>query len=199
MVLRKALILGGTGMLAGVAEALTGDGWLVVLPSRRYSPVGRRPPEPGIAARMSMGARGHRPQGGTATLGRAIWVEAQWERPRELAAKAEAALGGPADLLVAWVHDSYRRAVMGVVEPLLRPEAPVVEVREAASVRAGEPESVLVAHPTQQVRLGAISEQTGRPLNHAETAAGVLEAVSRALEGKPTLVHQIGHNRPYVR
>ena len=32
---KRALVLGGTGMLAGCAETLVADGWHVVLPSRR--------------------------------------------------------------------------------------------------------------------------------------------------------------------
>ncbi|RZQ63016.1 hypothetical protein [Amycolatopsis suaedae] len=167
-------------MLAGVAETLTRDGWLVVLPSRRYSP---------LADEQNDGA------------GRAIWVEAQWERPRELAAKAEQALGGPADLLVAWVHDSYRRSVMEVVEPLLAPDAPVVEVRDANTTPATDPppDPLLARRPTQQVLLGTVSEvDEHRSLGHAEIAEGMLTAVHRAVEGKPSSIHQIGQRRPVL-
>src|SRR5690606_40487810 len=98
---RRAVVLGGTGMLAGVASRLVDDGWLVVLPSRRYSPL------PDYAEPGS---------------GRALWVQARWERPERLARDTANALGGKADLLVAWVHNEYRRSVLFAVEPLLAPD-----------------------------------------------------------------------------
>jgi NAD(P)-dependent dehydrogenase (short-subunit alcohol dehydrogenase family) len=198
---RKALILAGTGMLAGLAEALVREGWLVVLPCRRYSPIGTLPaqPKPGIAALRALRPRGHRPQG-TPQLGRALWVESHWDRPRELAAKADAALDGSADLLVAWIHEQYRRSVMGACERLLVPGAPVVEVRGVGGPPV-EPEPLLAAHPTQLVMIGSISESgTGnRPLAHAEVTEGVLGAVCRAVEGRAASLHQVGPSRPLGR
>jgi hypothetical protein len=197
---RTALILAGTGMLAGVAEALVGEGWHVVLPCRRYHPMAVPEPKPGRAALRALWPRGHRPTANsTGTGGRAIWVEAHWDRPRELATKAESALGGPADLMVAWVHEQYRRAVLGATERLLTPGAPVVEVR-AAGGPPEEPEPVLVAHPTQLVMIGSLSGHgDDRPLQHIEVTEGVLGAVRRAIEGRPASLHQIGQSRPLVR
>src|SRR5262245_39968986 len=111
MVARRALVLGGTGMLAGVATALLDDGWHVVLPSRR---------RPGTPSTNGNG-RG------------AVWVKADWTLPVALAEAAREALGGPADLLVAWVHREVRTGVLRAVEPLLATEAPVVEVHGSAS------------------------------------------------------------------
>jgi NAD(P)-dependent dehydrogenase (short-subunit alcohol dehydrogenase family) len=195
---RKALILAGTGMLAGVVEALVREGWQVVLPCRRYSPIGTQP-KPGIAALRALRPRGHRPQA-TPKAGRAIWVESYWDRPRELAAKADTALDGSADLLVAWVHEQYRRSVLGACERLLATGAPVVEVRGIGGPPV-EPEPLLAAHPTQLVMIGSISE-TGsgnRPLAHAEVTEGVLGAVCRAVEGRAASLHQVGQSRPLVR
>ncbi|GHE83224.1 hypothetical protein GCM10017786_12810 [Amycolatopsis deserti] len=202
---RKALILAGTGMLARVAEVLTQEGWHVVLPSRRYHPLDCEL-RPGAAARRSMRPPGHRPyRPGTIRPwggGRAIWVEAHWDRPRELAAKAELALRGPADLLVAWIHEQYRRSVMGAVESLLADEAPVVEVRGGLSGTGTvePPDPLLPLHPTQVVQLGTVSAYDAhRSLAQEEIAEGVLDAVRRALNGHATSTHQIGQLRPLVR
>ncbi|HVW41772.1 MAG TPA: hypothetical protein VHC18_10515 [Amycolatopsis sp.] len=199
---RRALILAGTGMLAGVAEELVRAGWHVVLPSRRYHPVALYEPKHGLAALRALRPRGHRREGGgngsRDDTGRAIWVQAGWDRPRELAGKAEPALGGPADLLVAWVHEQYRRSVLGAAEHLLAPRAPVVEVRGTGGLPV-QPEPLLVAHPTQLVLVGAVSEQGNRPLSHAEITDGVLDAVRRAVEGRAPSLHQVGQSRPLVR
>ncbi|NIH83988.1 hypothetical protein [Amycolatopsis granulosa] len=198
---RKALILAGTGMLADVAGVLTREGWHVVLPSRRYHPLDCEA-RPGVAALRALRRPGHRPyRPGTARSraeGKAIWVEAHWDRPRELAAKAETALRGPADLLVAWIHEQYRRAVMGAVAPLLAADAAVVEVRGGPS--GDPPDPLLPLHPTQVVQLGTVSAyDADRSLAQAEIGEGVLEAVRRALAGHATSVHQVGQLRPLVR
>lgn len=177
MAARRALVLGGTGMLAGVAAALLDDGWRVVLPSRR------RPSLPVT--------NGH--------VHAAHWVKADWTLPTVLADAAHEALGGPADLLVAWVHREVRAGVLRAVAPLLAPEAPVVEVHGSASANpvGGCPDPVLPGHPTQQVVLGYV-RHAGRTrwLTHQEISAGVLDTVHRALDGKPPHVHQVGEFRP---
>jgi NAD(P)-dependent dehydrogenase (short-subunit alcohol dehydrogenase family) len=182
---KRALVLGGTGMLAGCAEALVADGWHVVLPSRRYAP---------IPATDSAGdGDDHR---------KALWVQATWSEPDALAAGAARALGGPADLLVAWVHGTERVSVLRAVAPLLAPGAPVVEVHGSASANpvGGCPDPVLDGHPTQQVVLGFV-RHAGRTrwLTHQEISAGVLDGVRRALAGKKPAVHQVGEFRPVHR
>ncbi|MBK1788492.1 hypothetical protein JHE00_29540 [Prauserella sp. ASG 168] len=181
-------------MLSVVASDLAADGWRVVSPSRRYSPLPVTDESVTHRPRWSRSYRRHR-----FGQGQAIWVEAHWDRPKELARKVENVLTAPAELLVVWVHESFRRSVLGVVEPLLSPTAPVVEVRSLAdlTVPPDEPEPLLFGHPTQQVLLGAVSD-LARPLGQDEIGEGVLEAVERALEGKPTSLHQIGERRPVV-
>ena len=177
---RRALVIGGTGMLAGCTAALVADGWHVVVPSRRYAPI---PDETAS-------------NGG----GQAIWVEADWAEPKELANRAERALGGKADLLVAWVHSRARPSVLRAVARLLAGGAPVVEVHGSASANPvdGCPDPILADHPTHQVVLGFVM-RGGRTrwLTHAETAEGVLDAVHRALDGRPPGVHQVGDFRAY--
>jgi len=183
---RIALVLGGTGMLAGCAAALQADGWKVVLPSRR--------PRFGLAARAALVPRGHQPTG-VAEAPRPREIAADWARPAELADRVRAALDGPADLLVAWVHSTYRESVLLAVAPLLAPNAPVVEVHDSGAVHRvhGLPEPVIDGHPTQQVVLGHVKHGAGtRWLSHKETSDGVLAAVHRALEGKPPSTHQVG-------
>jgi hypothetical protein len=173
---RRALVLGGTGMLAGCTATLVAEGWHVVVPSRRHFPI-------------SAAAFGDDlPQ-------RALWVATDWLDPVDLAERAGRALGGPAELLVAWVHSEYRESVLKAVAPLLTPDAPVVEVHgsAAADPLSGCPDPVLPDHPTQQVVLGLmrVGEST-RWLNHAEVSDGVLAAVRRALAGRPATVFQVG-------
>lgn len=180
MVARRALILGGTGMLAGVAAALLDDGWFVVMPSRR------RPSEPVTNGNGRGDAR---------------WVKADWTVPAALADASREALGEPADLLVAWVHREVRTGVLRAVSPLLAPRAPVVEVHGSASANpvGGCPDPILDGHPTQQVVLGYV-RHAGRTrwLTHEEISHGVLDAVRRALAGKPPHVHQVGEFRPSI-
>jgi NAD(P)-dependent dehydrogenase (short-subunit alcohol dehydrogenase family) len=186
MIIRRALVIGGTGMLAGCAAALVADGWHVVLPSRRYSP---------IAVEFD-----DTDGNGDGAARKALWVEASWEEPALLAGKAQRALGGKADLLVAWVHSRVRPSVLRAVAPLLADGAPVVEVHGSSSANpvGGCPDPVLAGHPTQQVVLGFV-RYGGRIrwLTHQEVSDGVLDAVRRALAGWVSGVHQVGEFRAY--
>ncbi|MFI6102009.1 hypothetical protein ACIA8G_41205 [Lentzea sp. NPDC051213] len=167
--MRTALVLGGTGMLSGCAQRLVADGWQVVLPSRTQPLMADD--GPGRAARASI-RRGHRP----------TWVKADWADPVQLASEVEDELQGrQVNLLVAWVHDSYRNDVLRAVQHLLAEGAPVVEVHTHQPV----PDPVL-PHPTQQVLLGYSAHDAARHIREA-----VLKAVERALDGRaPSLHHE---------
>lgn len=168
-------------MLAACASMLVADGWHVVLPSRRYAPI------PTVAA--------------TALGGRALWVAADWSDPAGLARRSGKALHGPVDLLVTWVRREHRQPLLHAVESLLAPEAPVVEVHGSAAFDPGTgyPDPVLADHPTQQVVLGFVpAGGTTRRLNHDEISEGVLDAVDRALAGKPPGLYQVGEPRPWL-
>lgn len=194
----RALILAGTGMLPEVAETLVRQGWRVVLPSRRYHPLAVPEARAGAPAPKRPWRRGSSAQSGREG-GRAIWVEASWDHPAELTKKAEVALAGPVDVLVAWVHGEYRSEVMRSVERLLAPAASVVEVRSSGETTY-DAEPVLTDHPTQVVLLGSASESDSSRLpSRAEIAEGVMAAVGRALDGHPASVRQIGLARPMVR
>lgn len=180
----RALVVGGTGMLSGVVAELVRDGWHVVVPSRRYAPIPLDLPE-------SSGEDDRQ----------AIWIEADWSVPGSFAERADKALGGKADLLVAWVHDAYREDVLAAVAPLLARDALVVEVRGAAAVapHGGRPEPSLPEHQTQLVVLGFVRDGEGtRWLTHREISEGVLDAVRRALADRPPATHQIGEVNSYA-
>ncbi|MFJ6676319.1 hypothetical protein ACIQMJ_34905 [Actinosynnema sp. NPDC091369] len=191
---RTALVLGGTGMLKGCADELVAQGWRVVLPSRR--PEGLL----GSAAKAALRGRAHVPHVSGAR-GARIAVAADWARPAELADRVREVVDGPSDLLVAWVHASYRDAVLRAVAPLLAPHAPVVEVHDSGAIHAvrGVPDPALDGHPTQQVVLGFVRHGgSTRWLSHDETSTGVLDAVHRALDGRPPSVHQVGEIDTWV-
>lgn len=171
----------GSGVLAGCVAELVGAGWHVVVPSRRHVPI----PEP----------RGHEP----GSSGRAIWVVADWSEPAALVERAGRALMGRADLLVAWLPASTAPGVLAAVCGLLRPAAPVVEVRSATSARQvrGLPEPRLPDHPTQQVVLGCVRDGgRARWLTSSEATEGVLAAMRRAIEGRRPVLHQVGELVP---
>ena len=167
--MRTALVLGGTGMLAGCARQLVERGWQVVLPSRTRPLMADD--GPGRAARASI-SHGHRP----------TWIRADWTKPHELAAEVQDELQGrEVNLLVAWVHGSYRAGVLRAVQHLLADGAPVVEVHTCAPV----PDPVL-PNPTQQVLLGHFTHDAAQ-----RTSRAVLDAVERALSGRaPSLHHE---------
>lgn len=150
-------------MLAGVSARLVGAGWHIVLPSRRYAP---------------LAVEGN---------GRARWVRADWNRPNDLACKATRVLGGPADLLVAWVSEESREPVLRAVGPLLTPGAPVVEVHAHDAVPP-----VLTDHPTHQVVLSEVGfAGRTRWLSDEEITSGVIAAVDRALSGLPPAARRL--------
>lgn len=174
-------------MLADVTSWLVGEGWHVVVPSRRYGPI---PVDELEAADESSGL--FRP-------GRALWVEARWELPQRLARDASRALGGKAELLVAWVHGGYRIPVLEAVADLLTTRAPIVEVHgDVVNDPVGAvPEPALAGHPTQRVVLGYVRDHGAlRWPSHSEIVTEVLAAVHRALEDRPFSEHQVGDLRP---
>jgi hypothetical protein len=175
MVGQRALVLGGTGMLTRCTSALVADGWQVVVPSRRYVPISAEPT--------------------STAIGRVRWVEADWTDPDDTAHRAAKALGGQADLLVAWVHGYSREPILRSVAPLLAPDAPVVEIHGSSSADplTGCPEPVITDHPTQQVVLRAVSDRGfSRWLTQDEIADSVLDAIRRGLAGRVSGIHQIG-------
>ncbi|WP_063890728.1 hypothetical protein [Sciscionella sediminilitoris] len=171
---QRALVIGGGGMLSDCVEQLLAQGWHVVLPSKRYRPLGKCPKLDG--------------SGGTAR-----WVRADWSAPAALARDVARELDGPADLLVAWLPENHRVPVLRAVGGSLAGGAGVVEVYSCAELPGGLPEPALPEHVTQRVALGYIPLRRGRRhANHAETSAAITAAVTRALRDAPPEADQIG-------
>ncbi|WP_156756221.1 Rossmann-fold NAD(P)-binding domain-containing protein [Actinokineospora pegani] len=159
----RALVIGGTGLLSGVAVELAGRGWRVVLPSRR--------PDPGVAS----GVR---------------WVSAGWSAPDpRLPARLATALGGPADLVVVWAHGGLHGPMADNILPLLADDAPIVELHSGVSCPVAEHPG----HPKHRVLLGLVDYAgRTRRLSPAETTEATLAAVDRATDGKLPSTHQVG-------
>ncbi|TCP49340.1 hypothetical protein EV191_109162 [Tamaricihabitans halophyticus] len=170
---RQALIIGGTGMLAGCTERLAEQGWRVALPSRRP----RERQSPGVVA-----------------------VRAEWSAPELFAERVADALSGPVELLVSWVHTPWREPVLRACERLLTEAAPTVEVWASASADPvrNRPEPVLARRGCHQVLLG-FHRMNGRSrwLTNAEISEGVYLACLAAIAGEEPRVHAVGQLRPW--
>lgn len=104
---RRALVVGGTGMLASAVRVLAVEGYQVFLPSR-----GPRPELPGE------------------------WIAADWSDPAAFARAVTRATGdGPVDLFVLWAHRPHRSAVAPLLRPVVGPDTVVVEVAGSAQYR----------------------------------------------------------------
>lgn len=174
--MRAAVVVGGTGMLAGVVEALAEDGLSVVVPSRR----GWRSVVP--------------------SRGEVRSVRARWQEPDELATSVRSALVAPVELMVAWIHTPHREPVLTALAPSLATAAPVVEVWGSAGADplATLPVPTLRDHPTHQVVLGYARSASGpRWLTNSEIADGVSTATKRALDAHRPGVHEVGTLRPW--
>jgi NAD(P)-dependent dehydrogenase (short-subunit alcohol dehydrogenase family) len=104
---RRALVVGGTGMLAPAVRALAEEGHQVFLPSRAP-----RPELPGT------------------------WIRADWSDPPAFARAVRRGTGDrPVDLLVLWAHRPHRSAIAPLLRPLARPDTVVVEAVGSAQYR----------------------------------------------------------------
>lgn len=174
---RRALVIGGGGTLNPCAEWLAAHGWHVVLPCRRYHPL-TNCPETG------------------SDFGKALWVEASWSEPEQLVDKAATALEHPAELVVAWLPEQYRSAMLRTVARLLTDDAGIVEVYSGEALRHGLPEPALPERVTQRVALGYVPARAGanlaRRISHAEAIRAINDAIARAARGAPPRADQIG-------
>ncbi|GGM70962.1 hypothetical protein GCM10012275_46760 [Longimycelium tulufanense] len=184
-----------------MAELLA-EGWDVIISSRHrveITPASEQPEpsRPGAAARSALPPPGHWPTRESSRR-TSRWVRADWTEPDLFASAVADALDGPAHLLVAWVHEPYRTAVLRAVAPLLDAATPVVEVYSsfAATPATGLPDPALTDHPTHRVVLGFVHTGSNRVPTHQEISAGVLAVIRRALGGEPPRVHEIGRPQP---
>lgn len=174
---RHALVIGGGGTLNPCAEWLAARQWHVVLPCRHYHPLANCPDT-------------------SSEFGKALWVEANWSEPEKLAENAAAVLERPAELVVAWLPQQYRAAVLCAVAGLLSHDACVVEVYSGESLPHGLPDPALPGCVTQRVALGYVPAQGGanlaRHITHSEATRAINDAVARAVRGAPPRADQVG-------
>jgi len=146
------LVVGGTGMLAGVVDQLVADGHRVLLPSR-HPGEGR----PGVVA-----------------------FAADWSDPSALRDAVTAHLDGALDRVVVWCHHPYRPEVTAVLAPLLESSgSPVVEVWGSTALTDlwdHRPDATSI-----HVMLGhrQLDDGTSRWLTNDEISAGVIDALQR--------------------
>ncbi|MFJ4922210.1 hypothetical protein [Streptomyces sp. NPDC088725] len=163
---RSALVIGGTGMLAGVVHGLVADGW-----------------------RTTVVARGERSLGTLAdrTTGRdrVMTLPADYSDPGGFRSALEQAVGevGRFQLAVLWVHTPSRDDALPVVAGALTEDAVVVDVRGSVVADPTRnkplPPSALAASPRdyRPVVLGFTDGPAGpRWLTHHEISDGVLSA-----------------------
>lgn len=154
------LVVGGTGMLAGLVEALAGDGGRLSLVSRRASRFGR----PGVTA-----------------------YDADWNDEAGFVGALDAA--GPIDVAVAWFHDLKIAAPRRVAERVGRPGEPgrLFQVLGSATGNPSRPDRLGAAAAVaeglpgcrlRQVVLGfEVEGGRSRWLTDPEISSGVLDAV----------------------
>lgn len=172
------LVVGGTGMLAGVALELAARG-----PSR-VSVVARTPER--LAALVRRAAR---------LPGRIEAVTADWHDARALEAgiRHAIAVGGPIVRVVAWIHSSAPHAPGIVADLVSRPSdpCPFLLVMGSEGDARGEVKrrwtgelSRLPGIAFARVFLGCVSEGDGwRWLTDGEIAHGVLRAMDLGVDG----------------
>ncbi|ATZ29678.1 hypothetical protein ACFZBM_38250 [Streptomyces lavendulae] len=177
------LVVGGTGMLAGVVGALVREGLTTVV-------VSRNPPAP--AAFGSLGTAG----------GVLIPVGADYTEPERFARtlRRAAARTGPFRQAVLWVHAEGRPHAYAAVADTLAQDASVIEVVGSGALaptapppRPPEAFDRRTRHRTVVLGFTGDGPHT-RWLDHGEIGTGVLAAL-RAPEGDRLRV--VGRVRPW--
>jgi hypothetical protein len=181
-----ALVVGGTGMLAGVVRGLVRAGCRTAVVARNASRI------TGVVA-------------GTRDPERVLAVPADYTRPDSLKVALDAALmsGERFATAVLWVHRPHRPVVREVVSGLLAADALLVDVLGSAALdpsreRPPAPPSLPESGVTyRQVVLGFTEGQGGsRWLTHQEISDGVLAAVADGDRGPATRV--VGRVEPWA-
>lgn len=171
MELRRALVVGGTGMLAGVVEGLAARGWSVAVVARSRARLDALAGHPIISAHP-----------------------VDYGDPEAFESVVRGVL--PIDLAVAWIHSTAPEAPMQLARLVANVERPVQLHHVLGSAAGRAPASSMAARLAsipgiryRQIVLGYVREQDGsRWLTHKEIAAGVLEAIdsgaSRSVVGR---------------
>ena len=172
------MIIGGTGMLRGVALAFVERGWTVSVVGRRTGPLTQ-------LAEQAAGARG--------TI---VPLAADYTQPASFTAHLRAAVGehGVPTVVVAWIHDTAPEAPLLVAQEMVAAAdgRPIDFVHVLSRLRTDDPRDRSVPAPCpdeetlrdlpgliyRRAVLGWIVEPTGsRWLTDQEIAEGVIRAV----------------------
>ncbi|MEO1279563.1 MAG: short-chain dehydrogenase [Planctomycetota bacterium] len=157
---RRALVVGGTGMLAGLVESLASAGWSVAVLARGRERLDAVARHPNVAA-----------------------LQADYRDLEAFETAVRTAL--PVGLVVAWIHSTAPLAPLCLARLVERPDATVEyhHVLGHADGRGYEAPHVedfaaLPGIDYRQVVLGEVRERSGtRWLTHDEIASGVLRAI----------------------
>ncbi|MER5776801.1 hypothetical protein ABT144_21380 [Streptomyces sp. NPDC002039] len=176
------LVVGGTGMLAGVVSALLREGLTTVV-------VSRRPPGPTAFGSHSLAD------------GLLVQVNADYTEPIQFAAalRAAAARTGPFQQAILWIHAEGRPHAYAAVADTLATNPLVVEVlgsRAAApATPAPRPPKALSRTRHRSVILGFTGPGSDtRWLAHEEISEGVLAALRSPQDSG---LHVVGRVRPW--
>lgn len=145
------LVVGGTGMLAGLTEALADQGHRVLVPSRHPERASER----------------------------TVSFAADWSDPESLRDAIEERVEGTLDLAVIWCHRPYRSDVVDLIAPLMSSGGRVVEVLGSTALadlwdQRPTNGSIFVMLGNRQ-----LDDGTSRWLTHEEISGGVLGALDR--------------------
>ncbi|MFG2668268.1 hypothetical protein ACGFY6_29040 [Streptomyces sp. NPDC048387] len=181
------LVVGGTGMLAGVVRRLVREGLTTV-----------------VVARRSLGTAAF---GGLGTAdGLLIPVSADYTEPVPFAEalRRTVARTGPFRQAVLWVHAQGRPQAYAAVAGTLADDALVIEVLGSGAAAPSAPEP----HPPEPLgrfayRSVVLGWQGAGPntrwLDHAEISSGVLAALRASRDGRPDAgPHVVGRVRPWT-
>ncbi|MFD9574541.1 hypothetical protein ACFWBI_32560 [Streptomyces sp. NPDC059982] len=176
------LVVGGTGMLAGVVSALVQEGLTTVV-------VSRRPPGPAAFGKHCLAHE------------LLVPVSADYTEPIRFAAalRDAAARTGPFRQAILWIHAGGRPHAYAAVADTLTDDALVVDVLGS---RAAAPTGPPPRPPTglsrtrhRSVILGFTGHGSDtRWLNHEEISEGVLAALRSSQDGG---LHVVGRVRPW--
>lgn len=145
------LVVGGTGMLAGVVDELARRGHRVLVPSRHPA----------------------------AATDRIVPFQADWSDPQVLLSLVRDRLDGPLEKAVVWCHRPHRAAIVDGVRDLLAADGRLIEVLGSTTLaqlwdRRPPAESVFVMLGHKQ-----LDDGTGRWLTHDEIGSGVVGSLDR--------------------
>lgn len=146
-----ALVLGGTGMIAGASSEMSRHDMRVWTPSRR----------------------------GPAPLG-CHWFEFDWRLPMALSADLQSRIRGKLAVLLVWVHYPYRIQIWNIVDNFVSDDTAIIDIWSHAGARPEEARHLRSAPPHSHIILGRGGPRRDRWLSDVEISDGAIAAVMKA-------------------